>query len=206
MVSRIPIVVTRMTKPLSTSARVLIPGSQNAHPREYGNAVQQPSTGKPVGNKMTVNAPPTQTRGNPLRVAPFMDDPFFSPFAALFRERPFDARALRSMRENPQMAVDVVDNESTIKFHAELPGVKKENINLSVHDDVLTISCKKEDIMEKDEGDYHIRERSFGSFSRSFTLPSNTDSSNVKATFSDGVLEVTIPKSSDKGVKRVAIE
>jgi len=79
---------------------------------------------------------------------------------------------------------------------AELPGVPKENIKIDIEDDVLTISGEKksEKEVKGEDGKVHRKERSFGSFSRSFSLPDNIDPKQVKANYDHGVLNLTIKK------------
>lgn len=91
--------------------------------------------------------------------------------------------------------VDVTDDASAITFHAELPGIAKDAVKITVTDgNVLTIRGEKKR-EEKNEGKNFMRvERSYGSFARSFTLPDNLDTTAVQAAFTDGVLTVTIPK------------
>jgi len=77
-------------------------------------------------------------------------------------------------------------------IRAELPGVSPEDMNISLQNNVLTISGERKAEQEEERGGYYIRERRYGSFSRSFTLPQGTDESKVRARFDQGVLEVTV--------------
>ena len=87
--------------------------------------------------------------------------------------------------------VDVVTKDNDMVIRAELPGMKRENVDVSFHNGVLTISgSRKEEEEHKDAG-YLIKERRYGSF-RSMTLPEGVDESKVKANFSDALLEITV--------------
>jgi HSP20 family protein len=101
--------------------------------------------------------------------------------------------------------VDVSETESAFQIRAELPGVDKNDIKLSVEDGVLTISGRRE--QEKDETGirYHRRERVSGSFARSFTLPDSVDEQKVAAEFKNGVLTVSLPKSEKAKPKSIQI-
>jgi HSP20 family protein len=90
--------------------------------------------------------------------------------------------------------VDVIDRESDILLRAEIPGVKKDDIEVTMSDDLVTIrgTAQKEEKREEDE--YYYCETSRGEFSRSVTLPAHVDGSKAKATYKDGLLELTLPK------------
>ena len=90
----------------------------------------------------------------------------------------------------------------------ELPGVKAEEVDVSVDDNVLTIKGEKKSEREEKDEDRHIYfcERSYGSFQRSFRLPSDVDAGQIEAGFADGVLTVSIPKRPEKETKRTKID
>jgi HSP20 family protein len=103
-------------------------------------------------------------------------------------------------------AVDLVDTPDSLQVRVELPGVKKEDVEITLKDDVLTIKGeKKVEKEEKGENRYYV-ERNYGSFSRSLTLPTSVKSDKVKAVFTDGVLEVVLPKAEEEKAKKVQIE
>ena len=90
-------------------------------------------------------------------------------------------------------AVDATTKDGNLVIRAELPGVKPEEVDISLHGNVLTISGERKAEQEEEErGGYYIRERRYGSFSRSFSLPQGTDESKVRARYENGVLEVTV--------------
>lgn len=99
--------------------------------------------------------------------------------------------------------------EGDYAFHidADLPGVKKEDINIDIQDGRLTISGERNSKEEIKEEDYYKVETSFGKFQRTFTLPSDVDSENITASSDNGVLEITIPKiEKKKGTKKIKIK
>lgn len=107
---------------------------------------------------------------------------------------------------NQSFKVDVRESENQYCVEAELPGVKKEEINLELEDGRLTISVQHEESSEETKGDYIHRERRFGSLRRSLLLD-NAVSEGIKATFNDGILEIQIPKAPRADRKtRIEIE
>jgi len=103
-------------------------------------------------------------------------------------------------------AVDLVDTRDALQVKVELPGVKKENVEISLKDDLLTVKGeKKEEKEEKGENRYYV-ERSYGTFARTLTLPSLVKSDQVKATFEDGILEITLPKAEEEKAREVKVE
>ena len=89
-------------------------------------------------------------------------------------------------------AIDAITKDSDLVIRAELPGVKQEDVDISLHDNVLTISGERSAEQEEEHGGYHIRERRHGSFRRSVSLPEGIDESKISARYEDGVLEVTV--------------
>ena len=102
----------------------------------------------------------------------------------------------------------VSTREGEFAYHVDvdLPGVKKGDIKIDVHDNILTISGERSSKDEKKEGDYHRIETSFGKFERSFTLPKSSDAENISASSKDGVLEVVVPKLKGKDKKMQSIK
>jgi HSP20 family protein len=91
--------------------------------------------------------------------------------------------------------VDISEDTNNIYVHAELPGLEKENVKVTVSDGVLTLSGEKKQEEKKEDKNYFRIERRYGSFSRQFTLPENVKEDGVAANFNNGVLEITIPKT-----------
>ncbi len=101
--------------------------------------------------------------------------------------------------------VDIVENKDRILLKAELPGFKENQVELTVEDGVLTLKGERKFEKETAETSYHRVERSYGSFVRAFTLPSNVDPSQIQATFSDGILQVDMPKREETRPKQIKI-
>lgn len=103
-------------------------------------------------------------------------------------------------------AVDLVDTSEALQVKVELPGVYKEDMEITLKDDLLTIKGeKREEKEEKGENRYYV-ERSYGSFSRTMTLPSNVQADQVKAAFANGILEITLPKAEDEKAREVHVK
>ena len=104
-------------------------------------------------------------------------------------------------------AVDVLTKDNDLMIRAELPGVKPEDVDITLQNAVLTISGEHKADQEEERGGYHVRERRYGSFRRSMTLPEGIDESKIHARFEDGVLEVTVENAAiEKAPKRIEIE
>ena len=104
-------------------------------------------------------------------------------------------------------AVDVLTKDSDLVIRAELPGVKLENVDITLQNGVLTISGEHKADQEEERGGYHVRERRHGSFRRSMTLPEGVDDSKIHARFEDGVLEVSVDGAAvERAPKRIEIE
>jgi HSP20 family protein len=102
--------------------------------------------------------------------------------------------------------VDITEDDKEYLVKAEIPEMKKEDIKLNVHDDVLTITGERKYEKEEKGKKYHRVERSYGSFVRSFTLPEDADGSKVNAEYKDGVLKVHLPKSEKAKPKAVEVK
>lgn len=105
-------------------------------------------------------------------------------------------------------AVNTREGEFAYHIEVDLPGVNKKDIHVDLKDDVLTISGERKIKSEVKKKDYYKMESSYGKFQRSFTLPENADSENIKANCEDGMLEVVIPKMKkiDKDVKKIDVK
>lgn len=103
-------------------------------------------------------------------------------------------------------AVDVYEEGDHVIVKAEIPGAKKEDLEINLTDSTLTISGKKERKEEVKEDNYYRCERSYGSFSRSVELPSDVQSGKAQASFTDGVLEVRLPKTEEAKRKAVKLK
>ena len=117
------------------------------------------------------------------------------------RVRLSEGSGLRNWRP----AVDIYDSEDKIVVKAELPGVDKKDIHIDVKDRILTISGERSYENEVKEENYHRKERAYGKFHRSFTLPDGLDQNKIEADYKDGVLKVAIPKPEEKKPKTITV-
>jgi HSP20 family protein len=112
--------------------------------------------------------------------------------------------ALRVAQWSP--LVDITEDEKEYLIKAELPDMKKEDVRLTVENDVVAISGERTFEKEEKGKKYHRVERAYGSFVRSFTLPEDADGSKVSADFKDGMLQVHLPKSQKAKPKTIEIK
>lgn len=102
--------------------------------------------------------------------------------------------------------VDIFENKNEIVLEAELPGMKPEDVNISIENNILTIRGERK-FEKKNEGDdFHRVERSYGSFTRSFTLPPTISSENANAQFENGVLRLSLAKREEAKPRRIEIK
>ncbi len=106
--------------------------------------------------------------------------------------------------EGKTPSVDVIEHDNDFLIKAELPGVDKKDINVTIADNVVTIKAETKKEEKEEKGDYYRREISRGTFSRSLMLPAKVKEGKAKAEFKSGVLELTIPKVEE--TKRVKVE
>ena len=102
--------------------------------------------------------------------------------------------------------VDVREDENGYSIEANLPGVDKETMEVTFEDGVLTISAQGRSDEERNDGDFHIRERRVGKFSRSFRLPGEADPEKVNAKLADGVLTVTVQKAEAQKPHKITVQ
>ena len=125
-----------------------------------------------------------------------MVDDFFSPF---------DVHNGEMSAWNWQPVVDVYDNDDRIIIKAELPGVDKKDIEIDVKNRILTLKGKRSSDHEVKEDNYVRRERFFGMFERTFTLPADVDAEKIQADYKDGVLNIDIPKPETQKPKQITV-
>ena len=102
-------------------------------------------------------------------------------------------------------AVDVAEKDKEYEVTAELPGIDEKNVEVKVANGVLTIKGEKNEQKEEKKKDYYYSERRYGSFQRSFQLPQGVDSDKIEASFKNGVLTVSLPKTADAQAKEKKI-
>ena len=127
--------------------------------------------------------------------------------------RMFDEAFLRSKELDEEVSlaswkptVDIYDTDDALILKVELPGVDKEKVTVDVKDNLLTLKGERAIDKEIKEENYYRRERSFGSFYRSFTLPTTVNPEDIKATYKDGILTVEVPKAEEKKPKQITID
>lgn len=98
--------------------------------------------------------------------------------------------------------VDIAETDKAFEIQFHIPGMKKEDINIDISDDRLTVSGERKFEQEKNEKNYHSLESHYGSFSRSFYLPDNIEVEKVEASYKDGILNLNVPKDAKKETKR----
>ena len=142
----------------------------------------------------------------------------YDPFSRLARSDPFwdmddvfDRFMMRpALRESleiePQIKMDVKESNGDYKVKAEIPGVKKDDIHVSIDGNRVSISAEVKKEKEEKEGEKVIRsERSYGMASRTFSLADEVDQGKVQAKYTDGVLELTLPKKPGSSRKEISI-
>lgn len=131
----------------------------------------------------------------------------FSPlqreFNRLFEELGAGWETFTEMRASPVM--DVIDTKEGVEIDVELPGLKREDIKISVDGDLLTVSGEKKIEKESNARNYRMVERSYGEFTRSVYLPRSIDSSKITATMADGVLKIAAPKRPEATTQTIEI-
>ena len=133
-----------------------------------------------------------------------------SPFSALNEmrqemDRLFDAWPAWVPDTPWTIPADVREDDEAIEYAIEIPGLKPEEIELTVVNDVLTVSGEKKVEREGKEEGYHLVERRYGRFERSFRVPTNVKADAVKAAYDHGVLRVTLPKSEESKPRKIQI-
>ena len=103
-------------------------------------------------------------------------------------------------------SVDIYETSEKIVIKVDLPGMSQEEVELRIEDNTLTVKGDRQLEKNTKREDYHRIERSYGAFSRSFTLPNTIDVDNIKAQHKNGVLEIVLPKKEDTKPKKIKIE
>lgn len=134
----------------------------------------------------------------------YFDRFFRHPFSLMTPQWPFREFPFPKMGEISP-SVDIFEEGGEMVVKAELPGISKENLHVTISENTLTITGEKKQEEKVEKKDYHRLERSYGSFSRSFRLPDNVNGDKAKASFKDGVLEVRVPKTKETKQKKISI-
>jgi HSP20 family protein len=168
---------------------------------------------KNEGNKPKVGTPAARHESWPLHrlrseIDRLFDDFGMGSWLPQFRRGAFDAepfwRGEISWAKIP--VVDIAETAKGYEITAELPGIDEKNVEVKYVDGTLTIKGEKKDEREEKKENYHLSERSYGSFQRSFSVPDGVDADKVEASFKNGVLTVTLPKTPEAQKKEKRIE
>ncbi len=142
-------------------------------------------------------------RWNPVRDLMGMQEDMDMLFENFFG----DGRKMRELgftRWTPR--VDIVEEDNRYEVTVDLPGIKKEDVKVEIHDNVLTLRGEKKLEEERKEKNYRLSERFYGEFTRTFTLPENVDRNSIDAEYKDGVLRLTIPKTEKAKPKQIEVK
>jgi len=149
----------------------------------------------------------------PVRWDPFRDLARWDPFRDLTSPWPSMARMMEEMfSERPRLRtlvsppVDITESDEAYTVTAEVPGVKRDELTLEIQEGVLSIRGEKKSEREETRDRGRYLERTYGAFSRSFTLPPDADADRIAASFQDGVLKITLPKRPESKPKQIAIK
>jgi len=113
-----------------------------------------------------------------------------------------DIREGSEMPSTPAFNVDISEDENAFHIEAEMPGVSKENISIGVEDDLLTIKGERKQKSEGQKINYHLTERAYGTFSRSFNLGELIDQDAIDASYENGILHLSLQKAQTVSRKR----
>lgn len=131
-------------------------------------------------------------------------DDFFKDFAPAFYVRPLHGDALP---DPSKIKIDVKEDDAAYTVHAEIPGVAKDDIQVSIDGNVVSLRAEVQQKDEKKEGEKVLRsERYYGAVERSFQLPADVDAAQAKAKYDNGVLTLTLPKKQSGATRRLKIE
>lgn len=152
---------------------------------------------------------PAEKRTTPRAVNPFEEmDRMFDGFFPRRWMHPFhlDMPHWPELAELKAPKVDIIDRETEIVVKAELPGVAKGDVDVTMTDNSVTIKGRSSHEEKEEKGNYYRCEISRGSFSRTVALPANVNADKARATFNDGILELTIPKEEKSHSKSITVE
>jgi len=133
-------------------------------------------------------------------------DRLFDNFTGRFGTLPFMPPRLGTPFSIPSPAVDIKEKEDAFVVTAEIPGMAEKDIEVLLSGDTLTIKGEKKQEREEKGDNLYLSERSYGAFQRAFTLPENIQSEKIVASFSNGVLSVTLPKTVTAPPKKIEVK
>lgn len=141
-------------------------------------------------------------RWNPFKEFDYIQDRM----NRLFGETPF--KPLREeglFQGNWIPAVDVFEDEDCIKIDVEIPGLKKEDLDIQLHENILTIKGERKFEHEDKKDNYHRIERGYGNFVRTFTLPNTVSQEKIGAGYKEGILTITLPKTAEAKPRQISV-
>ncbi len=146
-----------------------------------------------------------------VRRKPSSPGSYFSlPFRRLFEDFFEDLEGETGLTRWPERrfvpAVDVVEEQDSVKLTAEVPGMTKEDLDVSIDNGVLTLRGEKKEEQTAEEAGYHRVERRYGSFERRIRLPDYVDADQIEATYENGVLKLTMPKTESARARSIQIK
>lgn len=143
------------------------------------------------------------TRWNPNRTFPAGREPFARLFDNFLGENLLPSEDVSNRSWMP--AVNIRETDGAFFVEAELPGLTKDDIEITLENNLLKLSGERRFEKETNQENYHRVERSYGTFLRTFSLPSQVTSDDVKASFSDGVLVIEVPKAAEARPRKISI-
>jgi HSP20 family protein len=157
--------------------------------------------------KTEITNPGERSPSRPRDIFSAMRDEMDRVFGRYERDWPFPSLFGREGRGSIMPELDVRENSNSITIEAELPGVEEKDVSVTLANGVLTIKGEKKQEKEEKAENYHLAERTFGSFQRSISLPDTVDDAKVEAKFDKGVLKVTAAKKPEavKAERRIEI-
>lgn len=141
-------------------------------------------------------------RWNPAATYVANREPFFRLFDTFFNQ---EGQNEEVSNRTWTPAVDIQETEEGYRLHAELPGLTKADINITLENNVLRLSGDRKFEKDVKKESYHRIERAYGTFTRSFALPQQVDSEKVQAAFDNGVLTITVPKAEKARPRKIEI-
>ena len=177
-------------------------------PRKQSKSVEVKKT-KPAASASKAAVPASEGSTYPLGNLRREMDRLFEDFEAnlpsfgfgrsMFDMEPF--RRLGHAFEAELPSVDLTETNDAFTLTAEMPGLEEKDVDVTLSDDMLTVSGEKQEESTREEDDHHISERRYGSFKRSFRLPASVEDDKISAALTNGVLTVTLPKSAEAKAK-----
>lgn len=152
--------------------------------------------------------------GNPMLDFRHQMDRLFDDFTNAFRGMPFspfgrpagEIGAFAGGRELADVRFDVSEGDDGIEVTAEMPGMREEDVDIELANNILTVKGEKKAEEEKKEKNYYLSERRYGAFQRSFRLPDGVDEEKISAQFRDGILKIMLPRKPEAQTQQRKIE